>query len=357
MPSLDLPIYSNPLPGVPIIESPFFKSLVNNGSFDAETQRIATDLHTKGYAVIDFPDPDFDSVAEQIKGSLNGHYNFNYWIDVAHQAGISLRLQDAWKFDDNVRRIACNAHLIDLLSRLYGRAAWPFQTLNFPVGTQQHFHTDSIHFSSAPERFMCGVWVAMEDITMENGPLVYYPGSHKWPIYTNEHVARCVTEMGRPPTQADYEPMWRALVEEHDAKPDYFLARKGQALIWLANLMHGGTRQIDKHKTRWSQVTHYFFDDCAYYTPMTSDPFYGHIDFRDLTNIVTGESMPHKYAGFPVPESFTSLLSTSHGLLKHGFNPELYLQANPDVALGGSNPAEHYLRYGMREKRKLIPGA
>ena len=32
-----------------------------------------------------------------------------------------------------------------------------------------------------PEGFMCGVWVALEDMDMENGPLVYYPGSHKLP--------------------------------------------------------------------------------------------------------------------------------------------------------------------------------
>src|SRR5439155_23973453 len=113
---------------------------------------------------------------------------------------------------------------------MYGRRAFPFQTLNFPVGTQQHFHTDSIHFSSVPERFMCGVWVALEDITEENGPLVYYPGSHRWPIYAAEHLGQCLTTMDETPTQGIFEPMWRALVEAHGAKPQYFTARKGQAL-------------------------------------------------------------------------------------------------------------------------------
>ena len=32
-----------------------------------------------------------------------------------------------------------------------------------------------------PEGFMCGVWVALEDMDMDNGPLVYYPGSHQLP--------------------------------------------------------------------------------------------------------------------------------------------------------------------------------
>ncbi len=40
-----------------------------------------------------------------------------------------------------------------------------------------------VHFNSIPQRFMCGVWVAMEDIAPDNGPLHYYPGSHKLPFY------------------------------------------------------------------------------------------------------------------------------------------------------------------------------
>ena len=56
-----------------------------------------------------------------------------------------------------------NTGILSLFSTLYGRRAWPFQTLNFPVGTQQHYHSDSVHFSSVPERFMCGVWVDLED--------------------------------------------------------------------------------------------------------------------------------------------------------------------------------------------------
>ncbi|MGZ8969760.1 MAG: phytanoyl-CoA dioxygenase family protein [Telluria sp.] len=344
------------LPGVPNIESPFFSKIFLLGS-DAELRRIAFDLQAKGYAVIDFPDPDFDAMAEAVKHDLHPHYDFDKWKSTGHKAGISLRVQDAWEFNDNVRAIACNQYIIDLLSKLYGRQAWPFQTLNFPVGTQQHFHTDSIHFSSSPERFMCGVWVAMEDIDETNGPLMYFPGSHKWPIYTNEHIGHCVAEMAGAPTQAIYEEMWRALVDANDAKPEYFMAKKGQALIWAANLMHGGTKQLDPDRTRWSQVTHYFFDDCAYYTPMMSDPFYGNIAFRELTNIATGEKVPNKYAGRPIPPGFIDACSSDQMSWNDAieFDGALYLAANPDVAASGTNPAEHYLQYGRKEKRKLRP--
>lgn len=349
--------FKNALPGVPHVESPFFSRLFSEETVDPETRRVALELFTKGYAVIDFPDTGFPELAESIKADLHEHYDFEGWRAKGYAQGISLRVQDAWKFNEEVRRIACNQHIIGLLTRLYGRQAWPFQTLNFPVGTQQHFHTDSIHFSSSPERFMCGVWVALEDIDEENGPLMYFPGSHRWPIYTNEHIGQCIAELEGTPTQAIYESMWRDLVEAHGAKPDYFHAKKGQALIWAANLMHGGMKQRNPDRTRWSQVTHYFFDDCAYYTPMMSDPFYGSIAFRTLTNIATGERVPNQMAGHLVPEKFIE--ATTPGSTRWtedlSFDPALYLLANPDVAAAGVDPAWHYLSHGRRENRKLRP--
>lgn len=43
-------------------------------------------------------------------------------------------------------------------------------------------------------------------------------------------------------------------------------------------------------------------------------------------------------------------------LLRAGiFNPDLYLQLNPDVAAAGANPAEHYIEHGHREGREPHP--
>lgn len=302
--------YKHPLPGVPLIESPFLDEAMELEKWDDETKRIGRELSTRGYAVVDFPEPELDSIIEQIKASLHHQYDWKSWR--AHGGG--LRVQDAWRDNANVRRLATNSKIVALLSRLYGRRAWPFQTLNFPVGTQQHFHTDSIHFSSSPERFMCGVWIALEDIHPDAGPLVYFPGSHRWPIYTNEHIGECVSERHAPPDQTLYEPLWQALVRAHRAAPERFLAKKGQALIWAANLLHGGDAHPDRSRTRWSQVTHYFFDDCAYYTPMYSDPFYGRISFRPVANIESNRPMPHRYAGRDISKEFIAAATNELGL-------------------------------------------
>jgi ectoine hydroxylase-related dioxygenase (phytanoyl-CoA dioxygenase family) len=343
----------NPLPGVPAVESPFFDQLFTPKNTDAKTLRAARDLHEHGFAVLDFPDDDIDTLADTIRRELQGEFDWDFWQAEGHRNGISLRVQDAWRDHEAVRRIACNRKMIELLSRLYGRRAWPFQTLNFPTGSQQHFHSDSIHFSSMPERFMCGVWVALEDVDQENGPLVYYPGSHKWPVYTSEHIARAVTD-DKAPTQGIFEPMWRELIEASGIAPKYFHAKKGQALIWAANLMHGGARQKDAKRTRWSQVTHYYFDDCAYYTPLLSDVPMGRIHFRNMVDISTGKAVPNRFVGHDVPAAYVDACTSGEGWQGfERFDPQAYLAANPDVAQAGMNAAEHYLLHGFREKRRL----
>lgn len=339
------------LPGVPWVESPFFSKILSELEIDDETRRIAIDIHLQGYAVVDFPEPDFDIMAADIKNALHDQFDWAMWRSTGHESGVSLRAWDAWKQVDSIRNIAINPRILDLLSQLYGRRAWPFQTLNFPVGTQQHIHTDAVHFSSNPERFMCGVWVALEDITLDNGPLVYYPGSHKWPIYTNEHIGYRVSSQAQKPNQTVYEEMWRALVDAHHAKPAHFVCKKGQALIWAANLLHGGSPHLNKDLTRWSQVTHYFFEDCAYFTPLWSDPFDGLIYFRRPVNVVTGEVMENRYIGGAISEKFVFESRNGHV----GFDSKLYLAANPDVAASGMDAATHYALHGRKEERPLRP--
>jgi ectoine hydroxylase-related dioxygenase (phytanoyl-CoA dioxygenase family) len=177
------------------------------------------------------------------------------------------RIQDAWRTSRNVRAIALAPRVLGVLQALYDRRPLPFQTLNFHVGTQQPAHSDAVHFNSKPPGFMCGVWVALEDIDRDNGPLVYYPGSHRRPELTMEDV-------GAPPTPEGYRQYERylaGLIDRERLEPRYGHLRKGQALVWAANLLHGGAKQNDRSRTRLSQVTHYFFEGCRYWTPRFSD--------------------------------------------------------------------------------------
>lgn len=262
-----------------------------------EEQRIARSLNENGFAVFDFPDPDVLERIERIKENLGPRFGIPLDDPEADKTRGERRIQDAWQFDDDVRAIAANAEVLDLLEKLYGRRPFPFQTLNFPVGTQQAAHSDSVHFSSLPERFMCGVWLAMEDVTAESGPLFYLPGTHRWPIITNAMIGRRGFGKELHSAQDPYAEAWRAMLKATGIKRETFLARRGQALIWCANVLHGGSKQKDRTATRWSQVTHYFFEDCIYYTPAFSDEAIGKLQTRNLVAVHDGQPRPNTYLG------------------------------------------------------------
>jgi hypothetical protein len=289
------------LPGVPLIESPFFKEFAKD-VFDEETLAIAKELNNKGYVKIKLNDDEIDSLIDGIKNDFEGKYDWNAWKNNSLD---SLRIQDAWKFDDRVKKIALNEKILLILKKLYGREPVPFQTLNFAVGTQQAFHTDQVHFSSIPEKFMCGVWVAFEDVDKNNGPLMYYPESHKWPFFYNENLGVSPLDTSHYP---NYIKIWETLAKVYGAKPEYFYAKKGEALIWLSNLMHGGSPVIDKNRTRWSQVTHYFFENCVYTTPLINELGSGKVYFRDITNIKTNKLVKNILSGRVINKNIMDIL-------------------------------------------------
>ena len=133
---------NNLFPGAPLIESPIFMPDALPSEWSAEEKFVARHLHQNGFAVIDFPDPEIGARIDRVKRSLGPRFNLELDNPHSNKTGGSRRIQDAWSFDDDVRAIACNPAILDLLSKLYGRAAFPFQTLNFPVGTQQDAHSD-----------------------------------------------------------------------------------------------------------------------------------------------------------------------------------------------------------------------
>ena len=351
-------------PGIPLVESPLFHRVIGELDLSPDERRLAVDLHERGYAVIDFPDDQLDQRIERIQAYLAPMFD----TDMANSetdktSGKTRRVQDAWVYNEDVRAVASNPRVLELLGRLYGRRAFPFQTLNFPVGTQQPLHSDSIHFSCVPERFMCGVWLAMEDVRPGAGPLTYLPGSHKWPILSNVMIGRRGFGDTKDLAQAPFQRSWDALVENSGLEQEVFLARKGQALIWTANLLHGGTVQQDPHLTRWSQVTHYYFDDCIYYTPAFSDEPLGRLDLRVILDVQTEQIQPNLYLGEPIetektpqpPRSFLDKLRIRvrpHQGLPDDFDRQAYYALNPDVAKAKLDAAAHYLSHGKAEGRR-----
>jgi len=254
---------------IPLIDRPDFEQLFDAGRFGCWALQ-ARNLHDDGFCILDLEHPYIDDLTVDLIEVLYPIILPQIEAWQGCRQGVP-RLQDGWQQYSQILAISQQALILDCLGSLYGRAPFAFQTLNFAVGSEQHFHSDAIHFHSYPHGFMCGVWIALEDVSIDSGPLVYYPRSHRLP-YLNaasfDLSPELVAKEEHP--QRFFEESWREAIKSHGFSPHRFLPKRGQVLIWHANLLHGGEQVVNREATRWSQVTHYFFADCLYTTPLMS---------------------------------------------------------------------------------------
>ena len=278
---------------LPWVESPFFKDILNSKNLNEEDKKIAIEYNENGFVVI----PNFftDSLIEDVKADVNNKgFNLDFEIKTFRN---EVRIQDLWMYSDSVKKISSDPKILEILEMLYGREAIPFQTLNFRVGTQQRAHSDTIHFSSIPSKFMCGVWVALEDTTPENGAVFYYPKSQNLQEYNFSHFIDNPLDSSYN-NYKDYEDFIESIVAVKNFEKKPFYAKKGDVLIWSSNIIHGGSKVINEKSTRYSQVTHYYFKDCIYYTPMLSNMVTNELFLRNkIVNIKTGEKVEQSFNG------------------------------------------------------------
>lgn len=265
---------------MPWVESPLFYKILREIDLTEEEKKLAIQYHEEGYVVIDLdidPEPVKDSadrVAVEGKKQEDGyHYS------------LSPRGFEGWRAEQPILDLARHPKVLSTLKTLYGREAKPFQTINFVKGSNQPLHSDVIHFHTEPGLWMVGVWTALEGVDDFNGPLVFVPKSHRLPVYDLQTLNLPVPEYGKQfESYRKYEEFIDGVVRYNDFRIRKFHAKPGQALIWAANLIHGGATIMDKNRTRYSQATHYYFPGCEhYYSPMFSRASAGIYSEKDLS--------------------------------------------------------------------------
>jgi ectoine hydroxylase len=220
----------------------------------------------KGYMILEsfFDETDTDSILGEI-GQLVRRYKLRPTPDN--------KLMFANRLSAPIREITYDQRLTDLLSFLLDKEVVPFQTINFVQGSNQRAHSDSIHMTTYPLGYLIAVWIALEDTNPDNGPLFYYPGSHRLPYLLNSDFNEGTTSLtlGKK-DYGDYEDRIEELIREKELKKEVFLAKKGDILIWHANLIHGGLPVRDPGLTRKSMVIHYYATDVIKYHEITERP-------------------------------------------------------------------------------------
>jgi ectoine hydroxylase-related dioxygenase (phytanoyl-CoA dioxygenase family) len=268
---------------IPWIESPFFYKVLEQSDYTLEEKEILIKYHEDGYLVIDL-ELDESFINTLMDGIFNELHKLKTQDDRYHYSD-SPRVFEAWKTIPNVLSLARHPKLLSTLKLLYNRNPIPFQTINFLKGSNQPLHQDSIHFYTQPERWMVGTWTALQDMSVDCGPLEIVPGSHKWNHYNFQNLNLPVVEFGNQfNNYAEYESFLVHMLESSDLVKKQWLGKKGQTLIWASNLLHGGAEILNSESTRYAQATHFYFEGCNhYYSPMFSDVVNGVYSEKDLS--------------------------------------------------------------------------
>ncbi len=189
------------------------------------------------------------------------------------------RVEHLFEHSKATRDLWAHPEILRILSAIYDDVALPCQTLNFIHGSQQDAHQDLIHLTPFPAGMMCGVWVALEDIHPDAGPLVVYPRSHRLPrLYTRTVPVDKVTDDNWARFASIYSPRLMKLITESGIEPVYYTPKAGSVLIWHEALAHGGSRRKDDDLTRKSMVSHYFARGGMAYYDSTGLPGWTHED-------------------------------------------------------------------------------
>jgi hypothetical protein len=285
---------------IPWVEGPLFEDNLHKILGDSEKKQLVRKFREDGLIKINLNADNLIDKYSIINDQINKFISFKDYSPDGN------RIQDAWRFSNEVKELAGLEMIMKWLSLLYQRKPIPFQTLNFKKGTEQGMHSDTIHFHCLPHRFMVGVWIAFEDVDEENGPLFYYPGSHKLPIYDFFDIGLNARTKQNLKDPSDNYKIYSKFIENNilsgGFERKYVTVKKGDIIIWAANLVHGGSKILDNSRTRYSQVTHYFFEGCMYYVPMYSIPNLGKYYFKEVTDVSNNNIVGQSFLNRPLED-------------------------------------------------------
>jgi phytanoyl-CoA hydroxylase len=103
---------------------------------------------------------------------------------------------------EEIRRLSLDPGLSAILQELLEGAPLLFNTLNLEKGSQQRSHFDTFYMPPRVPGKMLATWIALEATHENNGPLRYFPRSHKIPPYRFSHGR--LNAIGSEPTSSPF---------------------------------------------------------------------------------------------------------------------------------------------------------
>jgi phytanoyl-CoA hydroxylase len=167
------------------------------------------------------------------------------------------RIPDLHLHSQQAMDLYLDPRIFRMIELIFDEPAVAFQSLYFEYGSMQTLHRDPMFVVTTPPSHLVAVWIALEDIEVDSGPLAYVPGSHRLPYF--EFVPGSVK---RPTTVSrkilkQYSEWTSEMIRTRGLEVLPFTAKRGDVFIWHAGLLHGGMKIENPGRTRKSFVVHF----------------------------------------------------------------------------------------------------
>jgi phytanoyl-CoA hydroxylase len=110
---------------------------------------------------------------------------------------VGYRIADLHSHSEVALDLYLHPEIFRMVELILDEKAIAFQSLYFEFGSEQALHRDPMFVRTQPPSHLVAAWIALEDITLECGPLLYAPGSHRMPWFEFERDTVKLTQKGR----------------------------------------------------------------------------------------------------------------------------------------------------------------
>ena len=184
--------------------------------------------------------------------------------DIAFREGRT-KLLDLYAFSNAARRAIAAPAVIAFLAAIFEDTPKVIQSLTLWNSSPQLMHKDSAYVKIEPNPLaLAATWLALEDVKPGTGEPEFYIGSHRAPDYLFGGMSKWMEGFDR-----EHERFLKSLnedAEKYGHTRGSFQAKKGDVLLWHADLAHSDAKVTRPGATRRSMVTHF--------TAAQQQPFY-----------------------------------------------------------------------------------
>jgi ectoine hydroxylase-related dioxygenase (phytanoyl-CoA dioxygenase family) len=146
--------------------------------------------------------------------------------------------------------------------RFFGEPATLYTSLYYERGSEQALHRDTPYFCTRPADRYLGMWLALDDVDADNGPLRVVPRSHLLPAIDVAALAReLFPDPGSIPPISDlgwnaYQAAVQRQCDERGMLAQEIHVKRGDMIIWHPSMFHGGSPHQVRQRSRRSLVMH-----------------------------------------------------------------------------------------------------